>query len=166
MLDSEVVANYFIQKSFDTGVPLSQMKLLKLVYIAHGWHRGYFSQNLINDAVQAWRYGPVIPDLYRKISHYGRGMIDAPIEGYGLPGDAHNPLPNDNTLALLDRVWERYKQFSAIELSAMTHQRGTPWDAIWKSSGGDNYSGAIIPNELIDRHYKQKISAAESHAST
>lgn len=77
MLNSEAVANYFIQKSFDTGIGLTPMKLLKLVYIAHGWHRGYFSENLINDAVQAWRYGPVIPDLYRKVKGYGRRDIDS-----------------------------------------------------------------------------------------
>lgn len=161
-MDSEVVANYFIQKSFDTGIALSQMKLLKLVYIAHGWHRGYFGKNLINDAVQAWRYGPVIPDLYRKIRHYGSSPIDAPIDGYGLPGDQNNQLPDEKTLELLDRVWDSYKDFSAIQLSAMTHQAGTPWDEIWKSSGGDNYSGAIIPNDLIQEHYRKKIEATES----
>ncbi len=165
MLDSEVVANYFIQKSFDTGVPLSQMKLLKLVYIAHGWHRGYFSQNLIKDAVQAWRYGPVIPDLYRKISHYGRRTIDAPIPNYGVPGDPQNPVPHQSTLALLDRVWNSYKQYSGVQLSAMTHQNGTPWDRIWRESGGDNYSGAIIPNELIEQHYKDKIRATKGNGS-
>lgn len=159
MLNSEAVANYFIQKSFDKGVSLSPMKLLKLVYIAHGWHRGYFSTNLINDAVQAWRYGPVIPDLYRKLKHFGRRAIDAPIEGYGIAGDSQNPVPEDRTLALLDRVWDIYSQYGGVELSAMTHQSGTPWDQIWKSSGGEDYRGAIIPNELIEQHYKQKISA-------
>lgn len=159
MLNSEAVANYFIQKSFDKGVALSPMKLLKLVYIAHGWHRGYFSKNLINDAVQAWRYGPVIPDLYRHVKHFGKCDIDAPIEGYGVAGDANNPPPDQHTLALLDRVWEIYSGYGGVQLSAMTHQPGTPWDQIWRSSGGDNYRGAIIPNELIEQHYKQKISA-------
>ncbi|MFZ3184229.1 MAG: type II toxin-antitoxin system antitoxin SocA domain-containing protein, partial [Pseudomonas sp.] len=92
MLPSESVANYFIQKSFNSGIPLTSMKLIKLVYIAHGWHCGYFSQNLINDAVEAWKFGPVIPDLYRKVKWYGRGHIDAPIEGYGVVGDNWNPL--------------------------------------------------------------------------
>ncbi|MEN5032098.1 type II toxin-antitoxin system antitoxin SocA domain-containing protein [Pseudomonas sp. Ps21-P2] len=159
MLNSEAVANYFIQKSFDKGVSLSPMKLLKLVYIAHGWHRGYFATNLINDAVQAWRYGPVIPDLYRKLKHFGRRTIDAPIEGYGIAGDSQNPVPDVRTLALLDRVWDIYSQYGGVELSAMTHQHGTPWDQIWRSSGGEDYRGAIIPNELIEQHYKQKISA-------
>ncbi|WP_060482063.1 Panacea domain-containing protein [Pseudomonas sp. NBRC 111119] len=159
MLSSESVANYFIQKSFDRGVPLTPMQVLKLVYISHGWFRGYFSQNLINDAVQAWRYGPVIPDLYRKLKHYGRGTIDSAIPGYGVPGDYQNPLSNPHTLALLDRIWEIYGGYTGVQLSAMTHQTGTPWDQIWHQSGGDNYSGAIIPNELIERHYKEKISA-------
>lgn len=158
-MHSETVANYFIRKSFDTGVELTPMKLLKLVYIAHGWHRGYFSSNLINDAVQAWRYGPVIPDLYRKIKHYGRNAIDAPIDNYGVPGDGNlgNEYPDAQTPALLDKVWDAYSNCSGVELSAMTHQQGTPWDEVWKSSRGDNYSGAIIPNELIEKHYKERI---------
>ncbi|HBN9709425.1 DUF4065 domain-containing protein [Pseudomonas aeruginosa] len=162
MLPSEAVANYFIQKSFDKGVPLTQMKLLKLVYIAHGWHRAYFSKNLINDAVEAWKYGPVIPDLYQKIKHYGRGQINAPIDSYGVAGDERNSLPDENTLLLLDKVWDTYSRFSAVQLSAMTHQPGTPWDQVWRDSGGDNYSGALIPNELVEQHYKQKITASQN----
>jgi len=159
MLPSEVVANYYIQKSFDTGVPLSLMQLIKLVYIAHGWHRGYFSENLINDAVQAWQYGPVIPDLYRKLKHYGRSKIDSPIEGF--PPIQQCKLPSPHTLALLDRVWDQYSSRDGIQLSALTHQQGTPWDEVWNSRGGSDYYGAIIPNDLIDAHYKQKIAAAK-----
>lgn len=162
MLSSEAVANYFIKKSFDTGVPLTQMKLLKLVYISHGWHRGYFEQNLINDAVQAWRYGPVIPDLYRRLKHHGKGAIDAPIEGCGVAGDDQNPPPNPKTLALLDRIWDVYSKYDAIQLSSMTHQPGTPWDVTWDKAGGDSYHGAIIPNELIQQHYQQKIAASNA----
>jgi len=157
---SEAVANYFIQRSFNTGVELTPMKLIKLVYIAHGWHLGYFSQNLINDAVQAWKYGPVIPDLYRKVKWFGRNAIDAPIEGYGTVGDPANPLPNPHTLSLLDHVWKNYAHYDGLNLSAMTHQRGTPWDTTWSQRGGSEYLGAIIPNELIERHYKEKIAHA------
>lgn len=159
MLHSEVVANYYIQKSFDTGVPLTPMKLLKLVYIAHGWHLGYLDKPLINDAVQAWRYGPVIPDLYRKIKHFGRGLIDSPIEYYGRPGEQGNTPPTSQTIALLDKVWDTYSRFDGIQLSAMTHQPNTPWHKVWHESGGDNYSGATISNQLIAQHYKQKIAA-------
>lgn len=160
MASSESVANYFIQKSFDTGVPLTPMKLLKLVYIAHGWHLGYFHAPLINDGVQAWRYGPVIPKLYRQIKHYGRGEIDAPLFGHGKLGDGSEPPPHEQTLPLLDRVWEVYSQYDGVRLSAMTHLPDTPWDKVWRASGGDNYSGAIIGNDLMEEHYRGKIAAA------
>lgn len=160
MLPSEAVANYFIQRSFDTGIPLTPMKLIKLVYIAHGWHRGYFSQNLINDAVEAWRYGPVIPDLYRKVKWYGRNHIDAPIEGFGVVGDVRNPLPNQHTLDLLEHVWRSYSGYDGIGLSAMTHQPDTPWDTVWRRERGSEYRGAIIPNDLIEQHYRAKIQNA------
>ena len=166
MLNSEVVANYFIQKSFDTGVPLTPMKLLKLVYIAHGWHCGYFSQNLINDAVQAWRYGPVIPGLYQRIKKYGQEKIYAPIEHFGVAGDPQNPPPNPSTMQLLDRVWDTYSHYDGIALSAMTHQSDTPWDKTWRQAGGDQYHGAIIPNHLIDEHYKRKIQLAGQNAAS
>lgn len=158
-LSSESVANYFIQRSFDEGVPLTPMKLLKLVYIAHGWHLGYFDKPLINDAVQAWQYGPVIPDLYRKIKRYGRMAIDAPVEGYGVVGDGNlqNTPPDDQTIDLLESIWKSYSRFDGIELSSMTHQRGTPWDKAWHESRGSQYQGAIISNDLIKSHYQSKI---------
>lgn len=156
MLPSEVVANYFLEKSFDEGVPLTQMKLLKLVYIAHGWHRGYFETNLINEAVQAWQYGPVIRDLYFKIRHFGRNVIDAPIDGY--PPIQTLDLPHEQTLALIDHVWDSYKDKGGLELSALTHEANTPWDITWKECGGNTFAGAIIPNELIQQHYKEKIN--------
>lgn len=162
MLPSEVVANYFIQKSFNEGIPLDQMKLLKLVYIAHGWHCGYFHSPLINDAVQAWRYGPVIPDLYRKVRHYGRSVIDAPVGEYP-PLQAYS-LPDQHTISLLDHVWDSYKNMSGLQLSALTHQQGTPWHEQWQKSGGNTYGGAIIPNNLIEQHYRQKILEQSAQA--
>ena len=70
--DPIAVANFFIQKSIETGLEVTPMKLLKLVYIAHGWSLGLFGEPLIDEAVVAWTYGPVIPDLYKVLKDYGR----------------------------------------------------------------------------------------------
>lgn len=67
--------------------------------------------------------------------------------------------PNENTIALLDKVWDVYSEYTGVQLSAMTHRKGTPWDVVWRAQGGDNYRGATIPNELIMRHYKERIDA-------
>lgn len=158
-VSSESVANFFLQKSFDTGIAITPMKLIKLVYIAHGWHLGYLDQALINDAVEAWQYGPVIPDLYHKVKAYGRRTITAPVDNNGVIGDEQNPPPNENSLALLERIWEVYGKHDGVQLSALTHQPKTPWDITWQAGGKDHYAGFLISNETIKEHYKRKISA-------
>lgn len=159
-VSSESVANFFLQKSFDTGVPITPMKLIKLVYIAHGWHLGYFDTALINDGVEAWQYGPVIPDLYHKVKHYGRKAIVAPVDNNGVMGDEANPSPNVNSLALLERIWDVYGKHDGVQLSALTHQTGTPWDTTWKNGGSNHYAGCLISNDAIKAHYKSKINVS------
>nr|WP_256351506.1 type II toxin-antitoxin system antitoxin SocA domain-containing protein [Pseudomonas gingeri] len=51
------------------------MKQQKLVYYSHGWHAGYTDQPLINEAVETWQYGPVIPSLYHEFKRFGSGEI-------------------------------------------------------------------------------------------
>lgn len=163
---TKAIANYFIEKSFDTGVELTPMKLLKLVYIAHGWHLGLTGEPLIREAVQAWQYGPVISSLYQDVKRFGRAEITELIEEY-VPdgrGDSDCVVPeirrDDPVAPLLARIWDVYSGFDGGQLSTMTHQPGTPWYEVWRTQGGAFRSGAIIPNDLIREHYRQKIEGA------
>ena len=47
------------------------MKVQKLVYFAHGWHLGITKKPLINEQVEAWPYGAVIPSLYDYLKQWG-----------------------------------------------------------------------------------------------
>lgn len=164
MSSSISVANYFINKAIMTqGADLTPMKLLKLVYIAHGWHRAFFGQNLINDEIEAWRYGPVIPQLYDQIKKYGKGQITSFLNG-GVIGDQYNPFPAQDTQALLDQVWNSYGSLDGLQLSALTHQQNTPWDETWKECGGNPWAGATIPNDRIEQHYRELLSARTRQA--
>ena len=70
------VSLYFLELSKDSGVPLTQMQIQKLVYFSHGW---YLAKNegrpLIPDDIEAWRWGPVIPRLYRAFRAAGANPI-------------------------------------------------------------------------------------------
>jgi uncharacterized phage-associated protein len=52
--DSKAVANEFLKLAEQDGVKLSPMKLLKLVYFAHGWHLALKGEPLLNERVEAW----------------------------------------------------------------------------------------------------------------
>lgn len=152
---SAKVANYFLDKASREGRALTPMQLLKLVYIAHGWNLGYQRGPLIGDQVEAWQYGPVIGSLYHSIKHYGSGAVTAKVPEFFFS----STQPIDSTTAsLLDSVWQGYSQHSGLQLSTLTHQPNTPWDITWKRSGGAR--GAVIDNELIKRHYEEKISGS------
>ena len=152
------VANFFIGKSFDTGIEVTPMKVLKLVYIAHGWNLGLGRGPLINEAVQAWKYGPVVESVYREFKDYGDQKITAQGTSFEFTDfDYITPIVNDeSTKALLNKVWDIYKNYNGLQLSTLTHQQGTPWDIVWNQEGGKRKTGSIISNALIEDHYRTK----------
>lgn len=159
MLNSSLqVANYFIRLSTRTGKELTPMKLIKLVYISHGWSLGLLDKELIDEAVQAWKYGPVIESVYNNFKNYGTRQITEMLRS----DDDTNPyaLADEASWPLLDKIWEVYGEYSGLELSAMTHEPGTPWDITWNQLGGKDRRSAIIPSDLIKEHYKEKIRKA------
>ena len=151
MFTSKQIANYFIRVSLSTGEPLTPMKLVKLVYIAHGWHLGLYNKPLISEAVCAWKYGPVIESVYHVFKKYGSNQITA----YYQDEEGKYPLPEGNVTIFLDSVWNAYKEFDGIYLSSITHMEGTPWDIVWNRQGGKHHRSILIPNNLIEKHYRE-----------
>jgi uncharacterized phage-associated protein len=157
------VANYFLDKASQEARALTPMQLIKLVYIAHGWHLGYFGQPLINEQIQAWKYGPVVESLYQRLKHYGSGAVREPVRDGPFRWSVPSPEQiTGSTAELLDSVWKHYAQFSGVQLSAMTHLAGTPWYQAWHEQGGRSQSFALVNDEIIKRYYKQRIASTKS----
>lgn len=161
MYSSEAVANFFIKKS-GTGdgqaVNLSPMKLQKLLYFAHGWHLAFIGQPLLNEAIQAWDYGPVVESLYHHTKHFGNRNIDTL-----LPSD--NTIINEDSKKLLNAVWNRYKSFSAIQLSNMTHAEGTPWKKKFldeMKNNGQLRRAITLDDETIKTYFEELKNRASS----
>ncbi|WP_294597502.1 type II toxin-antitoxin system antitoxin SocA domain-containing protein [uncultured Rikenella sp.] len=172
-LKSKEVFNYLFEKAQQEGIPLTPMQAIKLVYFSHAWYLGFHSQPLLNEPIQAWRFGTVIPSLYHSLKIYGSGNIRFPIlkdqAKYALSlalgtGD----FPKDEVIypnltkeekAVVDAVWDSYKNFDGITMSNIIHQAGTPWSTIW--NGGHCGRYAVIPDSLIEAYYKRKIKKAD-----
>src|SRR5437870_3577302 len=73
--EARAIANYFLDLAKLANQELNPMKIQKLVYYAHGWNLALDGQPLIDEAVEAWTYGPVIPSLYHEFKKYGGGPI-------------------------------------------------------------------------------------------
>jgi uncharacterized phage-associated protein len=151
------IANYFIRLSFKTGEELTPMKLIKLSYISHGWHLGIFSKELLDEPVCAWKFGPVIETLYQEFKRYGNSQITELYRDENCE-DIY-PMPDKNIEPFLNKIWDVYGKQSGVQLSSLTHEKDTPWDIIWNQRGGSKQQSAIIPNNLIESHYKEKIQS-------
>jgi uncharacterized phage-associated protein len=149
---AQSIANFFLGKS-----EVSPMKLQKLIYYAHGWFLALYDRPLINEFVEAWEYGPVIPSLYHDFKHYG----NSPISEKALLFEGE-PLPENNprVVKFLNRIWELYSGFTGMQLSNMTHAAGTPWEMTVAESQEENYGLKMknekIPNKLISDYFKQQ----------
>ncbi|MCY4306055.1 MAG: DUF4065 domain-containing protein [Aestuariivita sp.] len=149
--DSRQIANWFINCANHEKMPLSVMKLVKLVYMAHGWCLAALDRPLIMDEVQAWDYGPIIPDIY--YTFRTKDMYNA------MPTFSVTEKPLEPIITqLLKEVWELYKNKSTSELSDLTHIEGGPWDKVYRPS--NRFSN--IPKQMIAAHYKEKIKAAQN----
>jgi uncharacterized phage-associated protein len=160
MQDPLSIANYFINKSFSQGVAVTPMKLVKLVYIAHGWHLGITKEPLLTEVAEAWKYGPVIPSVYHSYKSFG----NQPITKITTLIDS-NQVNDAAVKLLLDKVWDIYSKYDGVQLSALTHKQGTPWDIVWNQKGGKYHNGAIIPNDLIASHYKEIINGFRTNTT-
>ncbi len=143
------------------------MKLLKLVYFAHGWYLGFFGDPLINESVQAWKFGPVVPSLYHAFKEFRTDPIRGRAQEHKLAGEeiitTTPSIPEDANLKnFLNRIWEVYGRLTGLQLSTITHQPGSPWHKTWFDLGGSQIKGAPIPNELIKDFFAPKIKASEA----
>lgn len=160
------VANYFIDVAERQGTTLNPMKLQKLVYFAHGWHLGLHDEPLIEERVQAWRWGPVIPVLYHKFKHFGdgpireKGSVFSHLTGTRLHFlaptiDAPTIDDDPDTCHFLDEIWNVYGDYTGIQLSNLTHDPGTPWTQTREKHKGQLPHNANIDDRLIHEYYQE-----------
>ena len=159
--DAKAIANYFLERAKKEGQSLTQMKLHKLVYYAHGWHLGITGKPLIDGSVEAWQYGPLIPDIRAEFQEFGSNPIDrlatTADDDWNLI-TPHVDVDDRETVALLDRVWKVYGDRTAAQLSAMTHETGSPWDIIWQKACERGKRGEAIPDNLIQKYFQQRVN--------
>lgn len=147
--DVRSVANELLRIAKHRGIALTNMQVQKLVYIAHGYSLAILHRGLFRQPVEAWRWGPVIQDLYHSLRRYGSGIVTDTI-----------PILNMDSLTetdrkLIEKVLDAYGRFSGPQLSTMTHKEGTPWYEVYRP----NISGLTISNPAIERHYTGLLNA-------
>ncbi|WP_412029371.1 Panacea domain-containing protein [Deinococcus yunweiensis] len=141
---AEVVANTLLEFARSEGRQLTQMQVHKLVFIAHGFTLALLGRPLMYNTVHAWRNGPVVRRLWQHWGERGTRPIDAPLPVS--PGEP-DVTGDSEVLEVIRSVWNAYGSMDGVELSRLTHSRGSPWSQVYGQTGD------LIPNEITREYY-------------
>lgn len=156
MYDVLDVADAILKIAKKKGKELTPMQIVKISYIAHGWSLALRDKDLFKNRIEAWKYGPVIPDLYQATKSYGRLPIPA-----AAIGDVSDMPVSEEDADFLEKVFDKYGHLDGISLSYITHKAGTPWTTVYQPG----VMNIEIPDELIVRHYRELASARQASQS-
>jgi uncharacterized phage-associated protein len=152
---TSLVANAFLYKARQSGVQVSHMKLQKLVFFIHAWSLASTGASYVDERPEAWPYGPVFGSLYHELKSFGSRDIDSYLmQMNSETGERQALIPvfSDGAFwGLLDQVWNRYGSFSALQLSALTHESGGPWEQARQTHVG------WLPDEVVRDYYRPQI---------
>ena len=135
------VAKYILQVKGE----MSTWKLQKLCYYAQAWHYTWTEKRLIREDFQAWRNGPVCPELFS--AHKGMFMINSRTLSFG---DANNMDADEKDS--VDTVLKDYGDRAPYELREQTH-----FEEPWKNARGnlseEDYCQNVITLESMGNYY-------------
>lgn len=181
-ISSKALANHLLDLAKCDATDVSPMKLQKLVYFCQGWHLAITDEPLINEQIEAWKYGPVVDSLFHAFKSYGRSPIDSPavryivktpenIESGNLADfEVEGVIPSiddeceDQAWAevakrIVKKVWDVYKPFSAERLSNMSHVPGGPWAETVAKYEGAPPKGTDISRDLLASHFSKALKS-------
>jgi uncharacterized phage-associated protein len=130
------VSRYVINYSNEKDYGISNLKLQKVLYFI----QAYFLTNLpdgkpcFKEKIEAWDFGPVVPEAYREYKQYGSANIPAMFSFIDFGDDIWDTQrkPFDNSIILdehkqmINDVVDRFSDFSATDLVTLTHKQA-PW---------------------------------------
>ena len=138
-----------IAQAFLSFESMSHKKLQKLCYYAQAYHLAVNSEPLMDCKFQAWKHGPVCPELYQDYKTYGY---------FNIPR-VKMPLTiekNKYVKSFLKDIYDIFGDMSADELEDMTH-REEPWMIARGSLEEWENSGNEISNKIMENYYSKYL---------
>ncbi len=100
----------------------TNLEIQKLLYIAQVFSLGLRDKPLFKNMIEAWRYGPVVRDVYDKFKMYGSMPIQ-PI----MFADMTEHKCTDEDREFVEGIAEATKDLRDWQLVGLTHRDGTAW---------------------------------------
>lgn len=123
----QALANSILKRAFEERERITPMKLQKLLYFVYRDYLQTTGEPLFTEQFETWQYGPVLPSVYDEFKCYESNNIkkfarDAKGNVFVVDEDTPSELSKS-----IDKIWKKYRGYSGIELSEITHEDGSAW---------------------------------------
>ena len=150
--DPRQIANEVIDLAREFQLEVTHLSLQKIIYFLHESFLKEGNGPLCLGYFEAWKHGPVHPQLWTTFKAAGRTSIRHHAYGVDIGTGLPRALPKvTNTRVRMHIVAEgvRLLKIPAARLVGISHAKGSPWDRLTTRSGGQREYGARISNELV-----------------
>jgi hypothetical protein len=127
MISVQALSNTILKKSFDENIPVSPMKLQKLIYFIYRDYLQNTGSPLFTEEFQTWQYGPVLRSVYDEFKSFKAKPITQFAKTANNEVYIINEAADQHVRESINRIWNRYKFKDGISLSQLTHMVGSAW---------------------------------------
>ena len=130
------LSTYIVSKCIKEDCPISNLQLQKILYYIQ---KAFLDRGdrALSDNIEAWQFGPVVPNVYDHYCGYGAMPISFSSIKYDVAKEDKQ---------LIDSIVESKRVLAPWDLVEETHKKGGAWDKTYKNGSG---SHEVIPTELI-----------------
>lgn len=138
VMNVQDLAEYIITKCTVDNRPITNLQLQKILYFIQVEFLQNFNQPAFNEEIEAWKFGPVVPEVYYRYSGY---------VGLPLYDDSEVELTYPSNYSdRVDRIITEKREISPWALVEESHNRNRSWYEVYQNGFGDKTE---IPKDLI-----------------
>lgn len=146
IVTTQKLCNWFITHSNSVGKPICPIKINHLVIMANWRHFLRHHSFLINEAVEVWENGPVLPTIFHEYKN------DPPFSVIEHPSRRQPELEPEELTALepfLLYIWDLFAKYTPQQLSRINTAPLSPW-AIAQGKNATISHQAITDEHLLE----------------
>jgi Uncharacterized phage-associated protein len=131
------LSKYIVSKCVRDNIPISNLQLQKILYYIQKEFLRDKGQVSFSDDIEAWQFGPVVPNVYYFFCGFGAMPISRMYDDISVSGI---------DLVKVDAIVEEKRILDPWVLVSDTHKPDGAWATIYKNGSGNH---KVIPIPLI-----------------
>jgi uncharacterized phage-associated protein len=142
------------------NVPITNLSLQKLLFFIQGFHYLNYDKLLFEEEIEAWNFGPVIPEIYHQFKKFGKNPITEERACYFEPSMNEASFPEikeslyPEAFKMTNDTFALLAGKDPFKLVWYIHLENSPWTALVKTDKKGIYK--IEPHLKIEIQEKDK----------